>query len=85
MDFSFTPEQDQIREHLRALLSVECSPDYAAKCDEDARPPREAYDALAKNGWFGLIVPPEYGGTGGNAREGSRTHGQWRGSCSVSS
>ena len=69
MDFSFTPEQEQIREHLRALLSVECSPEYAAKCDEDARPPREAYNALAKNGWFGLIVPPEYGGSGGTATD----------------
>ncbi len=67
MDFSFTPEQEQIREHLRALLSAACSPEYAAKCDEDARPPREAYDALAKNGWFGLIVPPQYGGSGGTA------------------
>jgi alkylation response protein AidB-like acyl-CoA dehydrogenase len=67
MDFSFTPEQEQIRRHLKTLLSVECSPEYAAKCDEDARPPREAYDALAKNGWFGLIVPPEYGGSGGTA------------------
>jgi acyl-CoA dehydrogenase len=67
MDYSFTPEQEQIRAHLRDLLSKECTPEYAAKCDEDARPPREAYAALAKNGWFGLIVPPEYGGTGGNA------------------
>ena len=67
MDYSFTPEQNQIREHLRALLSKACPPEYAAQCDEEARPPREAYDALAKNGWFGLIMPPEYGGTGGNA------------------
>ena len=67
MNFSFTPEQEQIREHLRALLSAVCSPEYAAQCDEDARPPREAYDALAKNGWFGLIVPPQYGGSGGTA------------------
>ena len=69
MDFSFTTEQDQIREHLRALLLEVCPPDYAAKCDDEARPPREAYDALAKNGWFGLIVPPEYGGSGGSAIE----------------
>ncbi len=63
MDYSFTPEQDQIREHLRALLGKACPPEYAAKCDEGARPPREAYDALAQGGWFGLIVPPEYGGS----------------------
>jgi acyl-CoA dehydrogenase len=69
MDFSFTPEQGQIRAHLRDLLSKECPPEYAAKCDDEARPPREAYDALAKNGWFGLIVPAEYGGSGGTAIE----------------
>jgi len=69
MDFSFTPEQEQIRAHLRDLLSKECPPEYAAQCDDEARPPREAYDALAKNGWFGLIVPVEYGGSGGTAIE----------------
>jgi acyl-CoA dehydrogenase len=69
MDFSFTPEQEQIREHLQTLLREVCPPEYAAQCDEEARPPREAYDALAKNGWFGLIVPSEYGGTGGSAIE----------------
>ena len=67
MNFSFTPEQDQIREHLQTLLREVCNPEYAARCDEEARPPREAYDALAKNGWFGLIVPTEYGGSGGSA------------------
>ena len=67
MDFSFTPEQDQVREHLQTVLREVCSPEYAARCDEEARPPREAYDALAKNGWFGLIVPTEYGGSGGSA------------------
>jgi alkylation response protein AidB-like acyl-CoA dehydrogenase len=69
MDFSFTPEQDELRGHLQSLLREVCTPEYAATCDEDARAPREAYDALAKNGWFGLIVPPEYGGTGGSAME----------------
>ena len=67
MDFSFTSEQERIREHLQKLLREVCSPEYASRCDEEARPPREAYDALARNGWFGLIVPPEYGGTGGSA------------------
>ena len=66
MDFSFTPEQDQLRGHLQTLLREVCTPTYAAQCDEEARPPREAYDALAKNGWFGLIVPPEFGGSGGS-------------------
>jgi alkylation response protein AidB-like acyl-CoA dehydrogenase len=67
MDFSFTPEQEAMREHVGQLLDEVCSPEYAAKCDEEARPPREAYQALARHGWFGLILPAEYGGTGGSA------------------
>jgi len=46
-----------------------CPPEYAAACDEQGRPPREAYEALAKQGWFGLILPPEYGGAGASAIE----------------
>jgi acyl-CoA dehydrogenase len=69
MDFSFTPEQDSLRDHLRELLDAVCPPEYAAACDEQGRPPREAYEALAKQGWFGLILPPEYGGAGASAIE----------------
>jgi len=69
MDFSFTAEQEQLRAHLQELLDAVCPPEYAERCDREARPPREAYEALAKHGWFGLIFPPEYGGTGGTAIE----------------
>jgi len=69
MDFSFTPEQETLRAHLQELLDEACPPEYAARCDREARAPREAYDALAKHGWFGLIFPPEYGGAGGSAIE----------------
>ncbi|MBX6426846.1 MAG: acyl-CoA/acyl-ACP dehydrogenase [Variibacter sp.] len=67
MDFAFTREQETLREHLRSLLDDVCPPDYAARCDAEGRPPREAYQALAKHGWFGLVLPVEYGGTGGSA------------------
>jgi alkylation response protein AidB-like acyl-CoA dehydrogenase len=66
MDFSFTPDQDNLRAHLRELLDQVCPPEYAARCDEEARPPREAYQALARHGWFGLALPEQYGGTGGS-------------------
>ena len=64
MDFSFTSEQDTLRNHLRELLENVGPPDYAQACDTEGRPPREAYQALAKHGWFGLILPAEYGGAG---------------------
>ncbi len=69
MDFSFTPDQEALRGHLQELLGKVCPPEYAERCDAEARPPREAYEALAQHGWFGLILPTEYGGTGGSPIE----------------
>ena len=67
MDFSFSEDQETLRTHINELLDEVCTPEYAERCDNDATPPREAYQALAKHGWFGLILPVEYGGTGGSA------------------
>ena len=67
MDFSFSDDQEALRTHVGELLDEACPPDYAERCDNEERPPREAYEALAKHGWFGLILPVEYGGTGGTA------------------
>ena len=69
MNFEFTADQLAIRNHVSDLLKKVCPPEYAAKCDEDQTPPREAFDALAKNGWLGIIGPEEYGGAGGGATE----------------
>jgi alkylation response protein AidB-like acyl-CoA dehydrogenase len=66
VDFAFTSEQESLRDHVRALLDEVCPPHYAERCDNEGRPPREAYEALARHGWLGIIVPPEYGGTGGS-------------------
>jgi len=67
MDFSFTQDQETLRRHVCELLDEVCPPEYAQKCDEESKPPREAYNALAKHGWFGLSLPTEYGGMGGSA------------------
>ena len=67
MDFSFTPEQESLRGHVQELLRAVCPPEYAERCDREARPPREAYEALARHGWLGLTIPAEYGGSGGSA------------------
>ena len=69
MDFSFTPEQETLRTHLQELLRRICPPEYAERCDREAHPPREAYEALAKHGWFGLILPAEFGGSGASPVE----------------
>ncbi|MGE5523230.1 MAG: acyl-CoA dehydrogenase family protein [Rhodospirillaceae bacterium] len=69
MDFSFTPEQDELRSHVQELLDDVCTPEYAQRCDERGAPPREAYDALGRHGWLGLIIPSEHGGSGASAIE----------------
>lgn len=69
MDFSFTSDQESLRAHLRELLGAVCPAEYAERCDREARPPREAYEALGKHGWLGLNIPAEYGGSGGSAIE----------------
>lgn len=69
MDFSFTAEQETLRAHVQELLDEACPPQYAERCDREARPPHEAYQALAQHGWLGLVFPQQYGGAGGSAIE----------------
>ena len=57
MEFSFTEEQEILRTQVRKLLEDVCPPEYAAKCDVDAVPPREAYNAIAEQGWLRLTTP----------------------------
>ena len=66
MDFRFTEQQELQRRVLRETLQRVCRPDYARRCDDEKRPPREAFDALAEAGWLGLGIPEEYGGQGGD-------------------
>ena len=67
MDFDFTQDQEELRGHARDLFSAVCPPDYVERCDRERKPPREAYEAVGKQGWLGLIVPEEFGGAGGSA------------------
>ena len=66
MNFELSSDQLNIRNHLNDLLKDICTPEYARRCDEQETPPREVFNALAKNGWLGLIGPEEYGGSGGS-------------------
>ena len=66
MDFDFTQDQEVLRSNARKILQEICPPDYVQKCDSEARPPREAYAAMAENGWLGLLLPEEYGGVSGS-------------------
>ena len=51
---------------VQTLLDDVCTMEYAAKCDLNHAPPREAFNAMAKNGWLGLIAPESFGGAAGS-------------------
>jgi acyl-CoA dehydrogenase len=64
--FELGEERELTRRAIRELLLKCCPPDYARRCDEHRTPPREAFAALAAQGWLGLGIPEAYGGQGGD-------------------
>ncbi len=69
MDHEFTPEQDLFRSTVREFCEKEVSREYVRECDRERRPPRELYDKLGEQGWLGINIPEEYGGSGAGAVE----------------
>jgi acyl-CoA dehydrogenase len=70
MDFSFTPEQTQIRDEV-ARLCVPFDDDYWLKKDTDGGFPHDFHAAVAKSGWLGIAMPTEHGGSGLGVMEAS--------------
>lgn len=63
MDFSLSKEQ----ESLVAAVAGICGrfgDDYWLERDREGGLPREFVAALAQNGWLGICIPEEYGGSG---------------------
>ena len=63
MDFSFNPEQQQIRQAIQRL----CQPfddDYWAAQEKKGEFPHDFHGALASSGWLGIAMPEQYGGAG---------------------
>jgi len=67
MDFKFTEEQEMWRKMLQDFTEKEAGREYTRKCDLEARYPQELWDAGVKQGFPGLLIPPEYGGMGADA------------------
>lgn len=65
MDFNLTKTQELFRQMIREFADKEVKP-LAAEIDEQERFPQETVDKMAKLGLFGIPVPKEYGGTGGD-------------------
>jgi alkylation response protein AidB-like acyl-CoA dehydrogenase len=69
MDVVFTEEQELFRDTVRRFCEREISREYVRECDRDHRPPTELYRKLGEQGWLGINIPEEYGGSGGGAME----------------
>ena len=63
MEFSFSPEQERIREAI-AKLCGRFGDDYWLKRDREGGFPQDFHQALARDGWLGVAMPEAHGGAG---------------------
>src|SRR5260370_10231921 len=63
MDFSLSPEQQQIRDEVRKFC-VKFDDAYWLEKDRSGDFPHELHAALAAAGWLGIGMPEAYGGAG---------------------
>ena len=83
MDFSLSEEQTAFRDVVRRWVNAELPKDLMRKLEADEENyPYEIWDKLKEQGFFGIGIPEEYGGLGGDvvmqmifAREMARTAG----------
>jgi alkylation response protein AidB-like acyl-CoA dehydrogenase len=68
-DFGFTDEQKMMRQSLQQLAERHLPDELIRELDRNAGWPKEAYQALARDGWLGLLYPEEYGGLGGGYKD----------------
>ena len=68
MDFTLTPEQEELRERAHAA-GAEFREANARWDEEDDAPYDEVAQRMGDLGFFGLTMPPEYGGQGKTALE----------------
>jgi alkylation response protein AidB-like acyl-CoA dehydrogenase len=66
MDFTFSPDQEALRDSVRAFLAAEAPMDYVRRMAEhdDAGITAEVWRKIVDLGWTGLLVPESAGGLG---------------------
>jgi len=65
MDFTFSEEQDALRDAVRGFLADRAGPEYVrAMGDDPVGFTPEMWDRLVEMGWPGLLVPEALGGLG---------------------
>jgi alkylation response protein AidB-like acyl-CoA dehydrogenase len=65
MDFSFTEEQNLLRESVRKLMQKHAPPEYVRSHDRERTYPEDLFQAFAAAGLLALPFPEAYGGAGG--------------------
>ena len=63
MDFTLKPEQEAIRDAI-AKICTRFGDDYWLEKDRAGGFPQDFHSALAKDGWLGICIPQEHGGSG---------------------
>ncbi|MBU6269472.1 MAG: acyl-CoA/acyl-ACP dehydrogenase, partial [Sphingomonadales bacterium] len=63
MDFTFTEDQQNIREAVLKLCA-QFGDDYWLEHDRSGEWPVEFHKAFAENGWLGIAMPESVGGAG---------------------
>ena len=66
MDFGFSEEQEMLRDAAKRFLADNCSTKYVRQMMADATAHDPAFwQKLVGQGWPGLLIPEQYGGTNG--------------------
>jgi alkylation response protein AidB-like acyl-CoA dehydrogenase len=63
MDFQFTDEQRMWHDTMHAFMESEVGREYTRRHDADREFPIDVYRKMGANGWLGLLVPEELGGS----------------------
>ena len=67
-DAFFTEHHELVRKLAREFAETELTKEVLDKVEEEEVFPEEILDKMAKAGFFGIKVPKQYGGQGGDAR-----------------
>ncbi len=65
MDFTFSAEQEALRDVARSFLAAQAPPAYVrAMIDDERGVTEELWDRISQLGWPGLLVPAQHDGAG---------------------